>query len=114
MEDFQRFYYKDVAIEVVNLNCATMKDALNFKEFVKHDIDLKFRKIIIDLSTCEFIDSTFIGSIVVLMKEMLQRGGELRIVEPVAMARFLISKTQVLKTFNSYPTRKAAIMSFFS
>ncbi len=68
MEDFERIVIDDVTVEKVNLTRATYKEAGELKNILKDDIVRKTRKIVIDLGQCEFIDSTFIGVLVVSFK----------------------------------------------
>ena len=68
--DFIKEKYDDVLVEVVNLTRATLKEAEEFKLTLTQDIEEGVRKIVVDLSQCEFIDSTFLGALVVSLKKI--------------------------------------------
>jgi len=112
MEDFEKKIQKDVVIEVVNLTRATLKEANQFKKILQEDIEKKFRKIVIDISQCEFLDSTFLGTLVLAKKSMDRIGGELKIVEPDSVFQVLMEKTSTLQVFDTYKSIDEAVNSF--
>jgi anti-sigma B factor antagonist/stage II sporulation protein AA (anti-sigma F factor antagonist) len=112
MEDFERKVIKDIRIEVVNLSRATYKEANVLRKLLTEDIELHFKKLIVDISQCEFIDSTFIGALVVSLKFIAKHGGEIRLVKPSSEALSLMEIVGTLKIFNAYDTIEEAIASF--
>jgi anti-anti-sigma regulatory factor len=68
--DFKSEIVGEVAIVHVFLNRATLAKAVKFKEFVGDIITSGSAKIIIDLSICEYVDSTFLGAMVALLKKV--------------------------------------------
>ena len=78
--DFTQEKHGIVLVEVVNLTRATMKEAEEFKQIIRQDIESGWRKIIVDLSDCEFIDSTFLGVLVISLKRITGLGGDIRLV----------------------------------
>ena len=112
MEDFEKKIQKDVVIEVVNLTRATLKEANQFKKILQEDIEKKFKKIVIDISQCEFLDSTFLGTLVLAKKSMNSIGGELKIVEPASVFKVLLEKTSTLQVFDTYKSIDEAVNSF--
>jgi len=112
MEDYEQKIEKDVVIEAVNLTRATYKEANEFKKILQEDIDKKFRKLVVDINQCEFLDSTFLGVLVFAKKSINKIGGELKIVEPPSVFKTLREKTATLKVFDSYKTVEEAISSF--
>ena len=65
MKDFEQNIQNGVVIEKVNLSRATFNDAQQFKKILTEDIvEKKFRKVIIDISQCDFVDSTFLGAMI--------------------------------------------------
>jgi len=112
MLDFEKEYVSDIVIITVNISRATLKEAHEFKKFIDDEIKKKKLKIIIDLSPCDFIDSTFIGVLVVTLKKLADAGGELRIVEPPSIAHTILTVTGTLNIFNTHKTRSEAVMSF--
>jgi anti-anti-sigma factor len=112
MEDFEKKIEKDVVIEVVNLSRATWKEANEFKQILEEDVEKKFRKIVVDISQCEFLDSTFLGTLVLAKKNISKIGGDLKIVEPPYVFKVLREKTATLEIFETYKTLEEAINSF--
>lgn len=112
MEDFEKLVIKDIIIEKVNLTRATYKEASELKKILDDDIEKKFRKLIVDLSQCEFIDSTFLGVLVLSLKKISMISGEIRLVKPKSVVRALMEKSGTLNIFNAYDTLDEAVESF--
>ncbi len=112
MEDFEKIVIADVAVETVNLTRATYKEAAELKKIINEDIARRFKKIVIDLSHCEFIDSTFIGVLVVSLKNIANIGGELHIIKPASIAHSILEMSGTLDIFNLCDNMEEAINSF--
>ena len=112
MDDFETKIEKDIVIEVVNLTRATWKEANEFKKILEADVEKKFRKLVVDISQCEFLDSTFLGALVLAKRSMTKIGGDLKIVEPPSVFRVLREKTATLNVFDTYKSLDEAINSF--
>ena len=112
MEDFEKKIEKDIVIEVVNLSRATWKEANQFKVILQEDVEKKFRKLVVDISQCEFLDSTFLGTLVLAKRSINKIGGELKIVEPPSVFKVLREKTSTLQVFDSYKSLEDAVNSF--
>jgi len=112
MEDFEKKIEKDVVVEVVNLSRATWKEANEFKKILEEDVEKKFRKLVVDISQCEFMDSTFLGALVMGKRSINKIGGDLKIVEPDSVFKVLREKTATLNVFETYKTVEEAINSF--
>jgi anti-anti-sigma factor len=82
MENFALVFVKDIAIMKVDLSAATLRDSKEL--WIKMDEDCVFdrQKIIIDLSCCTFVDSTFIGMIVKIFKRVNEKNGNMKLVFP--------------------------------
>lgn len=114
MEDFDRIIIKDVVIEIVNLTRATYKEALELKERLNIDVIRNFKKVVIDLRQCEFIDSTFLGAIVYTKKNILDKEGDIRIVKSNSHIRTMIEKVGANRFFSIFATIEAAVQSYDS
>jgi anti-anti-sigma factor len=104
MEDFQIDYIDDILVVKVDLIAATLRDAQPlWIEFENHML-FKHSKIIIDLSTCAHIDSTFIGMIVKIFRKVRENKGQMMLVFPkvstIEVFR-LMGLTQVVDCFNN-------------
>ncbi|HEX7356836.1 MAG TPA: STAS domain-containing protein [Ignavibacteriaceae bacterium] len=111
-EDFTREIVNNILIEKVNFSRATFKEAQEFKDRLVYDILTNNEKIIIDLSSCEYIDSTFLGALVVVLKKMAERGGEIKYVIPQPSAIYLFKITGLYGVLNLYRNKEEAIESF--
>jgi anti-anti-sigma factor len=110
--DFMREQFGDVVVEVVNLSRATLKEAEEFKKILSEDIENGARKLIVDLSDCEFIDSTFLGSLVVSLKKATALGGDLRLVGFQPSVHSMFELTRMYRVFEAYQTKQEAIEGF--
>jgi anti-anti-sigma factor len=110
--DFIKEDRGDVIIEKVNLTRATLKEADEFKQTLAEDIESGKKKIVVDLSDCEFIDSTFLGSLVVSLKKITSLGGDLRLVGFQPAVHSMFELTRMYRVFESYKTREEAVASF--
>jgi len=111
-EDFSREVVGDVLVEKINFSRATFKEAQIFKDRLELDILKGNLKIIIDLSQCEYIDSTFLGALVVVLKKMGERSGEIKYVIPQPSALYLFKITGLYSVLNLYRNKDEALESF--
>jgi len=110
--DFTKEKYGDVLVEVVNLTRATLKEAEEFKLTLTKDIEEGAKKIVVDISECEFIDSTFLGSMVVSLKKITGIGGDLKLVGFQPAVHSMFELTRMYRVFESYKTKEEAVQSF--
>jgi anti-anti-sigma factor len=112
MEDFEQKVVDEVVVEIVNLSRATWKEANQFKLILQADIEKKFKKLVVDISQVEFMDSTFLGTLVLAKRNITHIGGDLKLVEPLSVFKALMEKTSTLNIFESYKSASDAVMSF--
>ncbi len=110
--EFAKETQGDIVIVTVNLFRATMKEAENFKHTLITEIDNGWKKIIVDLSYCEFIDSTFLGALVLSLKKVTAVGGDLRLVGFQPAVHSMFELTRMYRVFESFKTQEEAIKSF--
>jgi len=110
--DFIREAHGDVVVEIVNLTRATLKEADEFKQKLLDDINEGWKKIVIDLNDCEFIDSTFLGALVVSLKKLTTLGGDLRLVGFQPAVHTMFELTRMYRVFESFESKEEAINSF--
>lgn len=110
--DYLQETYEDVLVQVVDLTRATLKEADEFKYTLSKSIEQGYRKIVVDLSMCEFIDSSFLGALVVSLKKVTSLGGDLRLVGFQPGVHSMMELTRMHRVFESFPTKEAAISSF--
>ncbi|GAB4294146.1 MAG: STAS domain-containing protein [Ignavibacteriaceae bacterium] len=110
--EFTRTVNNDIVIESVDLVSATLREAEEFKNILANDIAQGFRKIVVDLSQCEFIDSTFLGALVISLKKVTSLGGDLRLVGFQPAVHSMFELTRMHRVFESYETKEEAVESF--
>jgi anti-anti-sigma factor len=110
--DFKSEIVGEVAIVHVFLNRATLAKAVKFKEFVGDIITGGSAKIIIDLSICEYVDSTFLGAMVALLKKVNSLNGDLRLVYNKDLPSLVFVLTRMDKVFKVFPSLDEAVESF--
>jgi len=110
--DFIRSEKKGIILFRVNLIRATLKEAEEFKNMLKKDIDSGKNKFVIDLSFCEFIDSTFLGTIVISLKKVTAIGGDIKLVGFQPAVRSMLELTRISKVFETFESTDEALNSF--
>jgi len=89
MEAIERKITEGIAIEKFNFVRATMNEAFRLKNNLIED-NRDFNKIIVDLSECDYIDSTFLGALIYSYRRIRERNGILVLI---------IGHTQLSKSF---------------
>jgi anti-anti-sigma factor len=110
--DFKSEINADVAIVHVYLNRATLAKAVLFKDFVTEIINGGISKIVVDLSVCEYVDSTFLGAMVAVLKKANTMSGDLRLVYNKEMPSLVFVLTRMDKVFKVFPGLDDAVESF--
>ncbi|MCB0732425.1 MAG: STAS domain-containing protein, partial [Ignavibacteriae bacterium] len=102
----------NVSVVSVNIPRATMDVASKFKEFLNTLIDNDNSKIVIDLSECEFVDSTVLGVLVSSLKKAMSRNGDVRIVWGDNTESSMFYITRMDKVFKLYDNLEDAVQSY--
>ncbi len=102
----------DICVVHVYITRATLTVAVSFKDFLNVLIEEGSRKFIIDLSSCEYIDSTFLGAIVSVLKKLIAMNGDLRLVYNKDVPSLIFMLTRMDKVFKIYDDLTVAISSF--
>ncbi|HUT75120.1 MAG TPA: STAS domain-containing protein [Armatimonadota bacterium] len=69
------------------------------KEEIVGLIDAGVRRLVVDLSAAEYLDSTALGTLVGALKRLREHDGELRLANPAPRIRKLLEITRLLKVF---------------
>lgn len=104
--------YGDILVEVVELTRATLNEAEEFKQRLTEDIERGYKKIVADLSACEFIDSTFLGTLVISLKKVTSLGGDLRLVGFKPAVHSMFELTRMYRVFETFSNKQDAINSY--
>ena len=102
----------DIIIEIINFDRATIQEAEELKNNVNEKNRQGYKKIVIDLSTVEFLDSTYLGEIVNVLKKVAKLGGDLKLVGFKPVVRSMFELTRLFRVFESYSELQDAIKSF--
>jgi len=114
MENFEKIFVDGVFVIAVNLTRSTINEAIAFRKIVEEEINAGHTNLVIDLSKCDFIDSTFFGAIIMALGMMNDIGEKLKVVKPVNPREAIFITTNTLELFDLYKTREDAIKSFES
>lgn len=114
MDDFEIKVINDVIVVVVTFSRATYKEAGELKKILNEYHEKRFKKIVVDIRECEFIDSTFLGVLVFSLKSAAKIGGDIRIIQPSSIVKTLMEKVGTIKVFNVFDTIDAAVNSYNS
>lgn len=113
MENFEKQMFGDVLIEKTNLFRATIIEASIIKKRLFEDIQLNNKKIIVYISKCTFIDSSFLGALVVSLKKIKETGGDIKIViSSSSLTEGIINNSSILRVFEIYTSLRDALKSF--
>lgn len=110
--DFVKEIFGEVIVYTVNLTRATLKEAEEFKKVLSDEIDSGTKKLVVDLTNCEFIDSTFLGALVVSLKRITSLGGDLRLVGFQPSVHSMFELTRMYRVFEAHPNKEEALKSF--
>ena len=109
---FECFEYSGIYIVNVNLLRATMEVASSFSKFLMEIVNDKKIKLIVNLSRCEFIDSSILGVLVNSLKKVTALDGDLRIVWPSRDEHSMLYLTRMDKVFQIFHNLKDAVESY--
>ena len=83
-------------------------EAIKFKEFMQVSMHQGHSEFIIDFSNCEFMDSTFLGSVIMITKKINLSNGSLCLVADPAKLKVLHALIELNKILKVYTTLEAA------
>ncbi|UCH66230.1 MAG: STAS domain-containing protein [Ignavibacterium sp.] len=109
MRDFEKNTNNEVLIIEVDLFRASLTDANKFRIILDKEMENGFRNIIIDLSKCTFIDSSFIGALVVTLKKLEKIGGELKLIITTKIIQNAVHLSKTVEIFKTYFTIDEAL-----
>jgi anti-anti-sigma regulatory factor len=110
--EFKKQYWEDIFSVKINLKRATFLEAENFKEVFDWKDGKQFKKVIIDLSECIYIDPMFLGVLISSLKKLASLGGNLKIVLPEIGFNLENNVVKALRIFDTYNSHQEAIDSY--
>ena len=112
MEAFEKIFVDGVFVIAVNLTRSTINESNEFREIIEVEINSGHTNLVIDLSRCDYIDSTFFGAIIWALGELSNIGKKLKVVKQAISKEDIFLTTKTLELFDLYKTREDAIKSF--
>jgi anti-anti-sigma factor len=109
MESIDTRNEKYAIIFNVNLVRATLNEASEFREVLDDAIKTSDKDIIVNLSDCQHLDSTFLGLLVSSYKKLKGQQRNLAIIEPVDQSSVFLTLNSIGKIFPIYRDIKAAL-----
>ncbi len=109
---FAHLLYGDVSVVSVSIARATMSIASEFKDYLNTLIEGNNTKIVIDLSECEFVDSTVLGVLVSSLKKSMSNDGDVRIVWGDNTESSMFYITRMDKVFKLFDNLQDAVQSY--
>lgn len=107
MNAIHRILRNGVPIERVDIVRATLNEA----QEINHNLldDIGYKNIIVDLSSCDYIDSTFFGAIVNAYRKIKAKGGSIvLVIGDTFLSKSFIYK-DIASVFNVYRSIKEAM-----
>jgi len=104
--------FGDVVVLTVNLERGTIKNADEFKHRLVSIIDKGYNKIVIDIFSCTFIDSSFLGVLVSILKRVVRLNGDLKLVGFQPAVRSMFELTRMFRVFDTFSNKDEAVNSF--
>lgn len=112
MEAFEKIFVDGVFVVAVNLTHSTIIEANEFRQTIEEEINSDHTNLVIDLSKCDYIDSTFFGGIIWASNVLSDKGKKLKVVKQAISKEDIFTITNTLSVFDLYKTREDAIKSF--
>ena len=109
MELFERQIKKYAIVINVNLVRATLNEAAEFREYLNEAILGTDIDIIVNLSDCQHLDSTFLGVLVSGYKKLKSKNRSLVIIEPTDQSRVFLTLNSIGKIFPLYDNVTSAL-----
>lgn len=110
--DFKAKEYGQVTVITVYLTRATLQYAVGLKNFVLKQLNEEKKHLVVDLSMCEYLDSTFLGALVSSLKKTVASGGDLKLVYTNELSSLIFEMTSMNKVFEAHNDLDEAIASF--
>ncbi len=102
----------DILVVTINEKRATVEFSAELKEDLIQKIEESNKNVIIDLSATEFVDSSFLGTLVAGLKKATMKSGDLKIVGLQQPVRAMFELTRLYRIFDIFENVEDALNSF--
>lgn len=107
--DFVQRTYGEVMVVHSVTNFANITNAQQMREYLFHHIQNGIIKFIFDCTNIEFVDSTFLGALVVVYRNIFPKGGKIALYGVNESVALTLGLTKLNETFKIYPTMDDAL-----
>jgi anti-sigma B factor antagonist/stage II sporulation protein AA (anti-sigma F factor antagonist) len=114
VSDFVVNIVDEIVVVKVDILIATHRDAKPLWDEFESKMLFNRKKIVIDLSFCENVDSTFLGILVKILRKLNEKDGKLALVFPKLVKQELFIVTGINKIIPCYNTLPEALQSLGS
>lgn len=109
--DYLKENIEDIHIISVNLERASFLEANDFQNILEFEIEKGGKNILVDLSNCRYIDSVFLGSIILSLRKVVANEGNIKLIKP-SFSEVNISSLNSFRIFDIFDNKKDALKSF--
>lgn len=95
---------KRITVVKIDVIVATLRDAQPLWDEFEYNLLFDRKKIVVDLSYCDYVDSTFIGMLIKIYKKVTGNGGNIKLVFPQMASEtqfWALKITNVIECFNT-------------
>ncbi len=103
---------KDVIVVVIGEKRATVDFSAELKEDLILKIEEENKNVVVDLTACEFVDSSFLGTLVAGLKKTTMKNGDLKLVGLNPPVRAMFELTRLYRIFDIFESVDEALNSF--
>ena len=115
MDNFQNFVTEtinDIFILTIKLKRATIEEASELNKVLSNAIEDGWTKLLIEMDDVEYIDSTFLGALVINLKKVIEIKGKFGLIGFKASLHTFIQQMSLDRTFEIYESREEALKIF--
>ena len=109
LPDFVTETVNDAFIVTINLKRATIEEAGDLNKILSDAIVNGRSKLFIEMFDVEYIDSTFLGALVINLKRVIELNGKFGLIGFRASLHTFIQQMSLDRTFEMYATREDAL-----
>jgi anti-sigma B factor antagonist len=102
----------DVLVATITAKRATVEFSGALKEALIKQIDDGAHNVVVDLSQTEFIDSSFLGTLVAGLKKATMMNGDLKVVGLQESVKSIFELTRLYRIFDIFDNKDTALKSF--
>jgi len=109
--NFKKERHENVLVEIIKAKEIDFNKTMHFKDVLDEDISEGYKNILIDLSECDSIDSSFLGMLVQVNKMLKLNNGHLKIIGLNASSDNILIFSGFTKLFHVFNNKQLAIQS---